>query len=316
VEGVNDTLRLFKWHAAEPAHDWAFVGPKNWEIGDVDVSINGNYIGLLVSSQPSNNSVQEAIFYLFNSSSKAPIHRHFLKGQGLKVIFAPNETLVYYAVDTIVHLFNIATMTMQWSGTLPSYLISLCGNGNYALVGEEYTASPEQLVQWNGNGFTSIFTTQPLPNTFISAAVVSSGCDTLVEGWSLSTAMGCGVTVYYPLKNMTGYTYDFMNSTDAGQNVLSMISFSDQPTSPFVVSIWGDESDNIPQVYVFEQDSNAPATKLLSGSAFVTETMQNSNGTFIPLGYKGTHANEWGYGEIAFLQYTSSSEELIVFRKP
>jgi len=306
VEGVNDTLRLFKWHAAEPTHDWEFVGPKNWEIGDMDVSINGNYIGLLISSRPS--SSQDSMFYLFNSSSKVPIYRHALPGRAIKVLFTPNETLVYYSVDTIIHLFNIATMKDQWTGTLPSnsYLINTCGNGNYILVGNEYTALPEQLMQWNGTGFISIFTTQTQMESYTSSAAISSGCDTLVEGWSYESAKGCGVTVYYPLSKKQGYTYDFLNSTDAGQNVLSMVTFSNQPTSPFVVSIWGDEANNIPQLYVFEQNSATPATKILSGSAFVTDTLQNSNGTFIPLGYKGTHANEWGYGEIAYLQYTTS----------
>jgi len=296
----GDVLILYKWHADSPKQDWTWTAPfTNLNYLDFDVSPNGNYIALLITA----NNYTTSIFYLFSSTSSTPLYSCTYGGESLDVLFSPNSTLVYYVINGTLCIFNIATMKPLWSGMFTPYsiLMGFCGDGHNLLVYDGYNTL---LCSWNGAGFSNIFTGAVAPDTYFSTAAISTSCETLVIGWDNGDFSNCGITTYNPLTNTTIFQYSFPYSS-SGQNVLADITMSPNPNSPITVSIWGDIANTIPQLYVFQPNGGTPASKLLNGSAFVTGTIQNANGTFIALGYKDTHANVMGYGEIAFLSYST-----------
>jgi len=309
VEGANTTLKLWKWTSPKSVADWEFVAGHDIEIaasGGLAVSDDGTYIVLLVSTEPSNKTQQTSTFYLFKSTSNKPVVQLPISGQSLSVSFATSD-LIYIITTTKNIVFSIQQNSVVWTGSFDTtgYLLGTCiaNSVQYILVGETDCSCSNTLLKFDSTSkkFVQVFSTSPTSSRWVAGVALSADCSTLAIGLNDWTYLSNSITVYNPLQNKQLFSFSFPNATrNDGQDVLSSIAVANDG-SLISVGLWGDESNDVPQLWAFSRSGTA-LSMTYQGSVFTTYIFYSGGIQFIIVGSKTNHANQWGNGVLSLVQ--------------
>ena len=288
-------LRCYSSDSAGP--DWTCVMPVDipgHAFADVRVSASGDRILGVVYDSYQGKTYLSA----FDSSSENPISEHWIQTLGpfRALDMSADGTTAVVASDLAVMIIDVATTTIVHTkylmGAANFGAVSLSEDASTLVFG---TIGKVLIFERGASGTYTESANFVLPaETYCGELDLSRDGSTLVMGLnSFQDPLTARVLAidFDTRETVTEYA---TTGTGEFQNAVSGVGVA-VDGSRFVVGLWGDEGETVPELLVFERGQNAPVNSIdLPGSVNAIDL--SPDGDHVAVASKIGHANEAGAG--------------------
>ncbi|MGC9367611.1 MAG: hypothetical protein ACP5FK_11305 [bacterium] len=290
---VNFQVSKYNHTSATPQWTWDgtdyFIQGSVDEPGKVAVSDDGDYVAVtgiienhLAVMVFGENSSNPLLVYQ-DSSLTSDARQLRITGDGSKVIF--RKSAVLYRVD-------VATGNLEATYSLDASTDCFGVSSDGSVVAYGFTNA--YIIQWNGSGYSSLYSF-PVSGYYGGAAAVNDSNDLVYFGFYKNNYLSNRIYCYDISQNNIIWVYDYPTGSGGNQDIISWLDCSEDGRW-LVAGSWGCQYGGGDEVEVFDcQNPTSPAFTINTpGSVFHVDI--SPDGGYISSTGKHVHANTMGSG--------------------
>ena len=288
-------LRCFDSTSSSPR--WTFNSPiliGSHDHSAVAISDDGQTIVLAIYDSSSGGTVV-SVFGPDSATPTAETELSTLGGFGALALSSDGSTLAVSApykqtildLEGLVVEHSVVTVTGAQYGD-----VAVSADGDLVALGTPGDFTVFQRGEQGGYHESYAFPVDP--GVVVRGLALSEGGDVLIAGLQSFSQMNDARIVIVDLDQAVVVQDFTIQGAGSYQNTIQELACS-RDGSSYVLGMWGDEQDTVPEVMVFETHSTVPLlADFLPGS--VNDLDFSADGSWLAVASKGVHANTWGTG--------------------